>query len=164
MTFTQQLNFKEYAKLNFRLAYKKTTFILLHVMSIFIILSPLLNKNDDSPTFNIVFGILLNLLIPIAVYRSSRSLFKTHEILHGKMEWTFEGHSLKVRSNNLNSEADLRPAVNIVEYNAWFVINYTKKSSFVIYKNDLSTAQIQELRNFFIQLKTVPLKLIPQDH
>jgi carbon starvation protein CstA len=158
MKITTKISFREYLSFMFRLTYGKNSVIFLTVIAMLMLIAPILHYThvlhmDQSPLYNLVFGLSVPIALPLGCYLQAKKIFKSHKRLQETIRYEFTPEQLVITGESFTSLLDWKNTYKVGELNQWFLIYDSAQVAILIPKADLDAAQVVEIRGL---LKGIP--------
>lgn len=157
MTIETKLDFKEYRKLMFILAYRKpTTVLMLALGTLMIIASTLYFLGvaipffTEPPYFSLAFGLLVVILLPLSIASSARKRFSSGSALHETIVYEFTDDNMLIKGESFGSELSWSKVLKVVELKDWILIYQNRAVANAIPKSSFSSEQLVEFRQLAI--------------
>lgn len=165
MMIKTKVNYKEYVKLLYTLAYEKTVLRLLLGVAAVILLWIIFYYLD-------IFGLpepviyqymtlgLITIVQPISIFVTIRRNYKSSNQLGETLELEITPNAIKINGESYYMEVKWEKLFEIVEKRNWFLLYQNNLSAIVIPKKDMSANDIDNFRKILKDLIEVPVKLI----
>jgi hypothetical protein len=165
MKIKTKISFKEYCKLLFALAYKKTlmklilsvAFILL--LWIFFYFFKLMNTPAPTIYQYITLGLII-LVQPTVIYLSIRRNYYSSNHLKETLEIEFTNQEIKVSGESFYTELTWKKTFKVTELENWFLIYQNNFSAIIIPKKSFKKNLEEEFRELLSNLNSVTMELI----
>lgn len=163
MRFKTKIEFRDYLNLMFLLTYRKPIIILLSLTGIILIAYSAacfagIFFNELSWLL-LILGIYLIILMPLAIYRTSKKNFNSNKRIQETIEYEFEEGKMKITGESFITELGLDKTYKIEELKNWFLMFQSKPTANLIPKENMSEEEIITLRELFRKQKNTLLKL-----
>lgn len=113
----------------------------------------------DTPIWQVLIGLFLLIILPFSVYRLASKNYKAHDLLNKPVDYEFSKEQMKVTTESLYAEFELKKIFKIEELNNWFLFYQNESSASFIFKPCMEQGQIKELRSLLTDLKIKKIKL-----
>lgn len=162
MIIETKIDFKKYIKLMYILTYRRKLMIytsilgfLLLIISIFYFFGII--EMTEFPWIPILTGIVINIVMPISVYYTSRKAYFTNARLQEKIVYEITQDLIIITGESFNSQMTWDKTYKVLELKEWFLIYHNKLSANIISKERIGN-QAQELREI-IKRQNIKYKL-----
>lgn len=164
MTIKTKVNFKEYVKLIFKLAYERTVLKILLGVAALVLLWVLFYYLDifNLPEPIIYQYITLGLILvaqPTILFLLVRRNYYSSNQLQERLETEMTPKEIKVIGESFYMEVKWEKLFKVVEKTNWFLFYQNSFSAIVIPKNDLTESEQDELRALLKTIQNVPVEL-----
>lgn len=162
MIIETKIDFKKYIKLMYILTYRRKLMIytsilgfLLLIISIFYFFGII--EMTEFPWIPILTGIVINIVMPISVYYTSRKAYFTNARLQEKIVYEITQDLIIITGESFNSQMTWDKTYKVLELKEWFLIYHNKLSANIISKESIGN-QTQEFREI-IKRQNIKYKL-----
>lgn len=165
MTIKTKINFKEYVKLIYTLAYEKTILRLLLGVALLILLWIIFYYLDifnlPKPLiYQYITLILIVVVQPVGIYLTTRRNYKSSNQLCEALEIEITSEDLKINGETYYMEIKWDKLHQIIEKKNWFLLYQNNLSAILISKKNMTESDIQNLRYILKSNKEVPVMLL----
>ncbi|MGV8812557.1 MAG: YcxB family protein [Gelidibacter sp.] len=165
MKIKTKVNFKEYVKLLFSLAYEKTILRLLLGVAFLILLWIIFFNLEifDLPKpliYQYVTLILIAVVQPTGLYLTMRRTYKSSNQLQETSEFVISPNDFKINGESYYMEVKWEKLFKIVEKRNWFLLYQNSLSAILIPKKDMSATDIKSFRQIVKGINDVPVELL----
>lgn len=166
MKIKTKVNFKEYVKLLYTLAYEKTILRLLLGVAILILLWIIfyyLNifSLPKPVIYQYITLILITIVQPTSIYITIRRNYKSSNQLGEALEIEVTPKDIKINGESYYMEVKWEKLFEIIEKPNWFLLYQNNLSAIMIPKKDMSATDINNFRQILKNISdNVPVKLI----
>lgn len=167
MTIKTKVNFKEYVKLIYALAYEKTIlrlllgvaglillWIIFYYLNIFDLPKPII--------YQYVTLVLITIVQPIGIYLTIRRNYKSSNQLREALEIKTTPKDIKINGESYYMEIEWEKLFKIEEKPNWFLLYQNNLSAIIISKKNMDQNDIHDFRQILKNINDVPIKL--RDH
>jgi len=162
MIIETKIDFKKYIKLMYILTYRGKLMIytsilgfLLLIISIFYFFGIIeMTKFPWIPIFTVI---MINIVIPISVYYTSRKVYYTNARLQEKIVYEITQDLIIITGESFNSQMTWDKTYKVLELKEWFLFYHNKFTANIISKERIGN-QTQELREI-IKSQNIKYKL-----
>ena len=154
MTFKATINFKEFLKTQYYLAYSKGIILWGSFWGFFMLIGAVLGFSNAIPKaiggnyfLWLIFGLLTTFLFPFSVYTNAKKLFKTNQRIKEEIVYEITNESIKFTGESFTSTLDLSKTFKIREVKYFFLVYESNQIANFISKSKLAEIELIELRN-----------------
>ncbi|WP_158534896.1 YcxB family protein [Mucilaginibacter hurinus] len=104
-------------------------------------------QQGSFPVFQLVFAIFVLAGLPFSIYRSAKKQFNENEKLSETLTYTFDTRQVEIKGETFVSFLPWDKVKKVVELNNWILIYQDNRTLNVIPKIDLTTNDLNNLRN-----------------
>ncbi len=140
-----KIEFLAYLKLMYYLTYRKKVNIFLGVVGLLLVSIALVKPAPFN--FEFFLGCFFILFIPLLTFWGSRKSFQVSPILHSEVTYTFFPDRVKLAIGEMKSELLKKDLSSVEETKDFFLIQLNKSNLYPIPKNNLSSEEIEKIRN-----------------
>lgn len=166
MTFTIQIDFRQFLLLMFRLTYRKAIILFLTAIGLLSLvagigaLTGIVPNSTGNALLQLVFGLFFTGVFPLVLYWSVRKGFRTNAFFREPIEFRIEEGRMNMKGTNYAFAIELDNVTRVRELKQWFVVYQRRVTLCPIPKTQLSFAEIEELRNIFKGLKHAKVRTL----
>ena len=165
MVVKTKVNFKEYVKLLYALAYEKIVLkLLLGVAALILLWIIFYNLNVFNLPKPLIYQymtlILITIVQPISIYVTIRRNYKSSNQLGEALEIEITPKDIKINGESYYMEIKWEKLFEIVEKPNWFLLYQNNLSAIMIPKKDMSISDIDYFREILKDIRDVPVKLL----
>jgi len=160
-----KLDLKRYVRLCFYISYHSVTTILLTFIGLAMLISSILSFSGiymfykQPPNFQLMFGLFLCYVIPVAIYGQARRSFKSNSRINELITYVFTNDLICIYGASFKTEMTWANIYKIKELNNWILIYVTKNSATSILKDSFNELQLIKFREIVRELKTVKVQM-----
>ena len=165
MKIKTKVNFKDYLKLLYSLAYEKTILRLLLGVAFLILLWIIFFNFEifDLPKpliYQYITFILIAVVQPMVIYLTIRRTYKSSNQLQETSQFEISAKDFKINGESYYMEVKWEKLFKIVEKRKWFLLYQNNLSAILIPKKDMSAKDITNFRKILKDIKEVPVELL----
>jgi len=163
MKIETRLDFKSYVKLMYVLSYRKRSMIYITIIGLGAFFLPILYflgvniPFEKSPLLALVFGFVIIVVMPIAIYFNARKTFSTHGLIKERIIYEITDDKICQTGETFHSEMDWTKIYKIVEMKNWILIYHNRQIANTIPKESFGE-NLMEFRNL-VRSKKIKAKL-----
>lgn len=162
MIIETKIDFKKYIKLMYILTYRRKLMIYTSILGFLLIIISIfyffgIIEMTEFPWIPILTGIVINIVMPISVYYTSRKAYFTNARLQEKIVYEITQDLIIITGESFNSQMTWDKTYKVLELKEWFLIYHNKLSANIISKERIGN-QAQELREI-IKRQNIKYKL-----
>jgi hypothetical protein len=133
----------EYRKLIFRMTYTRPLYIYFHVMGIIVLL---LSWSDMPNNWLGLFTTIFILYLPVSVYRAANANYKSTQMLHEVIHYTFTPETITGSGQSFTSTLQWTSLYKFKESNDWMMLYTNRQVAMLIPKT--AFASVEDMENF----------------
>lgn len=165
MKIETKVNFNQYVKLIYSLAYEKTILrILLGVAFLILLWIVFYNLNilnlPEPLIYQYITLILIAVVQPTGIYLTIRQTYKSSNQLQETSKFEISSKDFKIHGESYYMEIKWEKLFKIVEKRKWFLLYQNNLSAILISKKDMSTSDIKNFKQILKVIKDVPVELL----
>src|ERR1044072_881750 len=144
-SITTRLTTAEYAKVFFKGLYKRPVFILSTVLGLYLIMSPFIYGESDTPLYETAVGCFL-LLAPCLIALAAIKQFTSNPSFKNDVTYTFSESGVTVQGQTFKGEFVWAHINKQKEIGRFLILYHTKKAGTFIDKSKLTQEQVEFIK------------------
>jgi len=166
MKIKTKISFKEYQKLLFYLAYKRTILRVILGVALALIIWILGYNFHFLPVpkpqiYQYITLVLILVAQPMVIYLTIRRSYKSSNNLREKLEIEFMHSQIKINGESFYTEIEWKNIFKIDEEANWILFYVNSLSAIIVPKKAFHGTQLEELKKIILTIPKVPVNLKP---
>jgi hypothetical protein len=143
VTVDAKVELPEYRKLIFKMTYARPLYIYFHVMGIFVLL---LSWSEMPNNWFGLFTTIFILYLPVSVYRAANANYKSTQMLHEVIHYTFTPETITGSGQSFTSTMQWASLYKFKETKDWMILYTNRQVAMLIPKTAFTSAE--DMDNF----------------